>query len=1120
MSRALTQELSYLITAKDQASRVFGNIKSEGEKAFGQSSGLAKIGSVAKVGMLGLASGVGAVSVGLGFAVDTAAEFQQTMANVKAVTGTTGKDFEKLEKLARKMGETTQFSASESATAMEFLGMAGFSTTQIMEGLPATLQLAAAGSMDLGRAADISSNILSGMNLEISELSHVADGLATVATASNSTIEMMGEGFKYVASTATLAGVEFDETAAALGILASSGMQASMGGTSLNAAFTQMLKPTDEAAKVMKKAGLEFTDAEGKLHPLVDIVGDLEEANLSAAEMIELFGDRGTRAMGNLVNRGSEDLRQFTNAVNKSGGVSENIARTKMSTFEGSMKTLSSAVESVQISLGSELLPILTDFVNDGIVPVVRETSAWIDKMGGIPQMLSNVGTLITAFGESAWAELDNIFGNADYRATFVENIGGVFGAGLELGSNFVVNLGALLANTATLAFEPLRIAGVAVWEVVKSTAQESFNAIGSTATGVVNGLITKFNEVGSAIGVTFDTIDFTPITVDAPQAFETHWGTLKNNMVSMAGEVTGSWNTLTEGVQKDVTENLVPAVTKAFGDSAFATNEGFQKALSAFKSTTQDAVDDAGQKGTEAGKLLGQNTADAAEGELSKPENRKKFTPEPGSIAEDFEGAFQTGLGRLIRTGDFGSALSAFGNNLLDGIIGGMTSNIASGFTSMLFGGGGSGGGGGSLLGGLFDGFGNDSGNSFLSGFKNPLKGFFGGSGAGSMIQQITSIAPQAALLGIGLKVFGPPIVQGIGQAIEGTIGKVVSGIVGDGGLGGGGGELFTQGTVQFSKQLHKDVAIGLAQEGFNAGDYVTATTVKGIADNLGISFQDAIGSSDFLSAGEGGFNRAYNDNPTSPRSREEALAYLGYDPEKTENSIIGGGVNGTNKRSALNPNVDPTKFAFADEPDNRSIRAPLETNKGRNLDHIVINIGSMMTSIKQQLLGHIKGLDQPIDMDAFRSISNWLNEGGEGFGHLAQRYFENDYDFDKTVTEGKRFVATYLKIPSFHTGLPGREYPAILERGEGVLNRRAMDIIGQLNNGALNGLRGDGGFVGGSGNINVFYTNIHTPDVEGAERLIKGRFMDMVVNELRDRSSRGDTIVYDAGVESLPTV
>ncbi|OLT26541.1 phage tail tape measure protein [Nocardiopsis sp. CNR-923] len=182
----------------------------------GLASGLGGVGAVA-AGAAGVA--IGALGLIGGSVLTISGDFEQAMNGVRAVTGATGAEFTQLQTLAEDMGSSTAYTATQAANAMEFLGMAGFRTQEVMAALPDVLNLAAAGKTDLARTADIASNVLSGFALEASEMGRVSDVLAHTMRRTNVDLSMLGESMKYAAPLATAAGWSLEETASAVGFL-------------------------------------------------------------------------------------------------------------------------------------------------------------------------------------------------------------------------------------------------------------------------------------------------------------------------------------------------------------------------------------------------------------------------------------------------------------------------------------------------------------------------------------------------------------------------------------------------------------------------------------------------------------------------------------------------------------------------------------------------------------------------------------------------------------------------------------------------------------------------------------------------------------------------------------
>src|SRR5690625_7817896 len=99
------------------------------------------------------------------------------MSNVKAISGATGDDFDLLRKKALEMGESTVFSASESAAALANTAQLGWETDQMLDGIEHPLNVAAAGGLELADAAMIVANTVNQINIEADEAEPVSDEL-------------------------------------------------------------------------------------------------------------------------------------------------------------------------------------------------------------------------------------------------------------------------------------------------------------------------------------------------------------------------------------------------------------------------------------------------------------------------------------------------------------------------------------------------------------------------------------------------------------------------------------------------------------------------------------------------------------------------------------------------------------------------------------------------------------------------------------------------------------------------------------------------------------------------------------------------------------------------------
>lgn len=330
--------------------------------------------------------------------VRPAVDFELAMAKVGAITNesATSEGFKQLTALSRELGRTTQYTASEAAEAMQYLGMAGFNTQQILAATPAALNLAIAGNMDLGRTADIASNILTGFNMKAEQTTRVADILAQTSRSTNVNVEMLGETMKYVAPAAAAVGGSLEETAALAGVLGDAGIQATMAGTMLRAAYLRLAAPAKQGAEAIRSMGKELGisaedmpevilqagkaqkalkgmnvdifDKSGKMRSMVDILKDMNIALKGATDKEKLstikaiFGDRaasGALAIFKHIETGRLD--EVLEKVKNADGAAQEMADRLKNTTHGAWKEFLSAVESVGISLGSVLLPAFSD---------------------------------------------------------------------------------------------------------------------------------------------------------------------------------------------------------------------------------------------------------------------------------------------------------------------------------------------------------------------------------------------------------------------------------------------------------------------------------------------------------------------------------------------------------------------------------------------------------------------------------------------------------------------------------------------------------------------------------------------------------------------------------------
>ena len=379
--------------------------------------------SDAKAGMIDTVSTAAMFAAPLIGAVETAANFEAAMSKVQAITRSNSSEMQALTENARMLGETTQFSATQAADAMSYLGMAGWNANQIIAGMPGLLALAAAGGTDLARTADIVSDDLTAFGLSADQAGHMADVFAVTVTRTNTNVEMLGETMKYAAPVAKAFGASMEETAALAGLMANSGIKASQAGTALRSGFLRLAGPPKQATKAMQELGMSMSDITAQqqetkaaleslgismsdtngprkmsaiLTELRDKTADLgQEEKLATLKMI--FGTEAATGWLAVLDAGPETFNDLVNQMENCDGEAQKMAETMMNNAKGALIQLKSAMEGLGISVGNAFLPALTAGMR-GLSSMTAAASRWVKthenivaSMGGIAAAIVSV---------------------------------------------------------------------------------------------------------------------------------------------------------------------------------------------------------------------------------------------------------------------------------------------------------------------------------------------------------------------------------------------------------------------------------------------------------------------------------------------------------------------------------------------------------------------------------------------------------------------------------------------------------------------------------------------------------------------------------------------------------
>ena len=366
---ALSQTEQQLSRNTDKWTHLAAKLDDVAAKSKLVSQDLQKVGSAVSI--------ASAAVVGIGTAaVNTFATYDDSLKTVQATMGlVAGSSAEAdaaialLDSTAQAMGVSTRYSASEAASALNYLALAGYDAEKACDALPTVLQLAQAGGMDLAYASDLATDAMAALGLQTSQLGGFVDSMAVTAQKSNTSVSQLGEAILTIGGTAKIMAGGTTELNTALGVLANRGIKGSEGGTALRNILLSLSAPTTKARNALDELGISITDSEGNMRSLDAIISDLsasmqgmgavqQEANLK-----KIFNKNDLAAVQALMAGVGEEWNSLMANISNSAGAAEQMADTMESGIGGQLRSMKSAVEGLAISLGEGLAPIVGEAV-------------------------------------------------------------------------------------------------------------------------------------------------------------------------------------------------------------------------------------------------------------------------------------------------------------------------------------------------------------------------------------------------------------------------------------------------------------------------------------------------------------------------------------------------------------------------------------------------------------------------------------------------------------------------------------------------------------------------------------------------------------------------------------
>lgn len=425
------------------------------------------------------AAGLAVAAFGVA-AVKMAADFDQQMSTVQANTGATSAQMDQLRAAAIEAGASTVYSASDSADAINDLGKAGMSVTDILTGgLSGALNLAASDGMAVGDAAEYMANALSMFHLKGSQASQVADTLAAGAGKAVGNVSDFGEALNNCGAQANSFGMNVQETTGVLALFAQNGTIGAEAGTQLNSMLMKLAAPSVEASNTMKELGISAYDAQRHFVGMANFAGQLQKAekNLTDEQRNQanatIFGSYAIKAANYLYEAGESGVNKWTKAVSESGYAAEQAAA-KNNNLKGDLENLSGSMESLMISVGE-------------------------GAQGPLRKMVQGLDTLVDAFA--------GLPSGAQQTLVVMASLAGVFGAVHKAAGNLNGST-STMANNIGLAIDPIQRVKTALasaqtaFQMFKASSMSAYEQMEAFGTSASKAQLKTagFKAVGSSV--------------------------------------------------------------------------------------------------------------------------------------------------------------------------------------------------------------------------------------------------------------------------------------------------------------------------------------------------------------------------------------------------------------------------------------------------------------------------------------------------------------------------------------------------------------------------------------------------------------------------------------------
>lgn len=529
-----------------------------------------KFGDIVKANVIssaiigGVKALAGAFSSFVQSSMEVGKTFDASMSQVAATMGKTVDEIGGLREAALANAAATKYTAQETADALNYLALAGYSAEQAADTLPAVLNLAAAGGMDLAAASDLATDAMSALGIEAGNenLTAFGDKMALTASKANTSVAQLGEAILQVGATANMLSGGTTELNAALGILADNGTKGAEGGTRLRNVILSLTSPTDKAAEKLDALGVSAFDDLGEMRSLQAILANLNGAmdgfsSQKRADVIStLFNKTDLGDVNYLLGVSADRWSELSTAIDNSGGAMQQMADTQMNNLAGDIDKFNSALDNAKIKLADAFTPALrgvaqtlTDILSSNSLEEMAQ-KAWTTISETFSKLKSTLVELVPQLSANIRERMpDLISSGLDMLMSFSSSLRENVGQFVDMGLDLIKSLAQGIADGIPVMVEKLP-------EIVSNFA------------GVINDNAPKILSTGLDIIVTLvkGIIDAIPVIIkNLPKIIKAIWDTITAvNWLNLGATIIKGFSGGITGV-KDMVKGAVEKVIDTF---------------------------------------------------------------------------------------------------------------------------------------------------------------------------------------------------------------------------------------------------------------------------------------------------------------------------------------------------------------------------------------------------------------------------------------------------------------------------------------------------------------------------------------------------------------------------